>query len=82
MKTVITMGLLVFLVGCTDAKFAKFTNMGNQAQIECFSGGKQIYEGHSTGKVISEESSDGYFFKEKGTGKLKEVSGNCVITYD
>lgn len=40
-----------------------------------------IYEGESTGKVSSELSSDGYFFVDKKDGKLKEVSGNCVIEY-
>jgi hypothetical protein len=38
-----------------------------------------IYEGRSTGKIKSEAQSDGYYFIEKGSGKLMEVSGNCVI---
>ena len=34
----------------------------------------------STGKVSSEEHSDGYYFMEKGTGKLIEVTGHLIIT--
>jgi hypothetical protein len=34
---------------------------------------------HSTGKVISEENSDGYYFTDKATGKLVEVSGSVII---
>lgn len=34
----------------------------------------------SSGKVLSEESTDGYYFKDKETGALIEVTGNLVIT--
>lgn len=77
---VVAVGLAV-LTGCTDAGMAKVTNLGNSAYIECWSGDTKIYQGISTGKVKSEASSDGYFFKDRADGKLKEVSGNCVITY-
>ncbi len=36
----------------------------------------------STGKVESSDSSDGYFFVDAKDNKLKEVSGNCIITYE
>lgn len=74
--------ITLLLVGCTDARMSKLTNLGNSAKIKCYSGGMVIYDGESTGKVKSEETSDGYFFKEKGTGRLLEVSGNCIISYD
>jgi len=77
----IVMMLSIWSVGCTDAKMARWSNLGNSASIACYSGGKLIYEGASTGKISSELNSDGYFFKEKSTGKLMEVSGNCVIIY-
>ena len=74
---------LVFLgIGCTDARWGKFTALGNPASVLCYSGGKLIYSGKSTGKVVSEASSDGYFFRDAKSGKVMEVSGNCVITYD
>ena len=74
--------LFFSLWGCTDAQMAKFGGLGNEAKVKCWSGGHVIYEGTSTGKVQSEANSDGYFFKDKASGKLMEVSGDCVITYD
>ncbi len=83
MKKLIPMTIALLLAaGCTDAKFEKMTNFGNSASIQCYSGAQVIYDGRSTGKIKSEENSDGYYFKEKQTGNLKEVSGNCIITYD
>ena len=52
------------------------------ASVTCYSGGKIIYQGKSTGKVFSENSSDGYLFEDAADGKLKEVSGDCIILYD
>lgn len=74
--------LLTFIVmfGC-DATIGKFTSLGKSAYIKCHSGGKVIYEGTSSGKVLSEKDSDGYFFKDKSTGSMLEVSGDCVIRY-
>lgn len=59
----------------------KLKAYGGSANIKCYSGEKLIYEGESTGKVQSEANSDGYNFVDKKNGKLKEVSGNCVIEY-
>ena len=82
-KGLILVGLLALsTTACTDAKMAKLTALGNTATIECYSGEKLIFSSKSTGKVSSEASSDGYFFKDSHDGKLKEVSGNCIITYD
>lgn len=73
---------LFLICGCTDATIGKFKALGDSAHVTCFSGGKLIYEGCSTGKVKSESSSDGYYFQDKRTKKVMEVSGNCVIIYD
>ena len=69
-------------IGCTDAFMGKVASLGSSATIECYSGGKLIYSGTSTGKVSSEQNSDGYFFRDEDTGNVMEVSGNCVITYE
>jgi hypothetical protein len=69
------------LLGCTDAAFSKLTNFGGSATVRCYSGGTLIYEGKSTGKVISEAQSDGYAFRDAADRKLKEVSGDCIIDY-
>lgn len=82
MKKLITVAaVIVGLSGCTDAGFAKITSMGDSARVKCWSGDTVIFDGESTGKVISEQNSDGYFFKDKADNRLKEVSGNCVIEY-
>lgn len=82
-KGLILVGLLALsTTACTDAEMAKLTALGDTSTIECYSGEKLIFSGKSTGKVSSEASSDGYFFKDASDKKLKEVSGNCVITYD
>ena len=76
---------LIFLLGaggCTDAQRGKLGALGEAARVECWSGGKLIYEGVSSGKLSSESNSDGYNFVDAKTGKFMEVSGNCVITYD
>ena len=54
---------------------------GSPAYIICYSGGKVIYDGHSTGIVQNESKSDGYYFEDAATGRAKSVSGQCVIDY-
>ena len=77
---VCVLGLFVGLSGCTDAERSKLFAFGGEHTVRCYSGGTVIYEGTASGKVLSEDSSDGYYFKDKATGRLMEVSGNCVIT--
>lgn len=77
MKKLLLIAML--LVSCTDGRISKFKSYGKSRSIVCWSGNTVIYAGKSTGKIQSEANSDGYFFTEKGTGKLMEVSGNCVI---
>lgn len=73
---------LITITGCTDAEMGKLSSYGGSARIECYSGTLKIYDGKSTGKVSSAEQSDGYYFVDKADNKLKEISGNCVITYE
>jgi hypothetical protein len=72
--------LLISLIGCTDAGRAKFGGYGDKFKVEMYSGGQKVREWTSTGKVLSEEGSDGYYFNDSETGKLIEVSGDVVIT--
>lgn len=81
-KFVLILLAMFAAIGCTDAQFDKYANLGNSGHITCFSGNIIIYDGFSTGKILSEENSDGYFFRDKSNGKLMEVSGNCIITYE
>lgn len=75
--------LIVLLSGCSDAARSKLSNRltGEEASVKCYSGDLLIYDGVSTGKISTEQSSDGYYFREKSSGDLVEVSGNCVIRY-
>lgn len=82
MKRYLLLVFLLPLVGCTDASRGKITSLGSSATIKCYSGGTLIYDGRSTGKVRSEAQSDGYYFRDEATSKMKEVSGDCDITYD
>lgn len=72
---------LLLIGGCTDAEVGKLRALGDPASVKCWSGGVVIFDGESTGKVESEESSDGYYFIDEKTGRPTEVSGNCVIIY-
>ena len=72
---------IIALSGCTDAARGKLSAYGGSAKIKCYSASEVIFEGESTGKVTSEANSDGYYFVDKADGRLKEVSGNCVIEY-
>lgn len=76
----IFMILILFLtLGCTDAKRAKLGAIGSSGHITCYSGGKVIYEGDSTGVISTEHQSDGWYFNEKGSNQLIRVSADCVI---
>lgn len=70
---------LALLAGCTDATLSQLSSVGTSGEVTCYSGGKEIYRGVSTGKISSEQGSDGWFFREQGTNKLIRVSGDCVI---
>jgi hypothetical protein len=72
--------VLTLLVGCTDAEYAQYEALGCPGHILCYSGGKVIYDGTSTGKIATEHGSDGWFLKDAKTGDLVRVSGSCVIT--
>lgn len=55
--------LLFFIIitGCTDAEWSQYTTLGQRAEIVCRSGGQISFHGISTGKVLSEKNSDGYY---------------------
>lgn len=81
-KVIIALAAVAALTACTDGMMGKVKAYGGSATVECYSGTLLIFKGESTGKVSSQEQSDGYYFVDKADGKLKEVSGNCVITYN
>lgn len=76
------MVLCLAFAGCTDAFTSRIAAYGEPARITCYSGGKLIYDDCSTGKIVSEQNSDGYVLRSATTDEAIEVSGNCVITYN
>lgn len=71
--------LLFAFAGCTDADWGQVSALGEAAVIDCYSGARQIYHGHTTGKLNAEAHSDGWYFIETTTGHLVRVSGACVV---
>ena len=71
--------ICLFMVGCTDAEYKQYSTIGNVGTITCWSGGVMIYTGKSSGKIASENGSDGWFFEDSQTHELIRVSGDCLI---
>jgi hypothetical protein len=81
MKKIIIIAILfIGLNSCTDAGQSKMFGYGKDYKIEMYSGGKLVKTWYSSGKVLSEENSDGYYFQQKITSKIVEVTGDIVIT--
>ena len=68
----------VLMGSCTDATISKIGGYGDTFTVKVL-GPDTIITYHSTGKVISENGSDGYYFNDRETGKLIEVSGTVII---
>lgn len=80
-KLVFASLLIVSLASCTDATQAKIGGLGDEFKIEVLNcDGSVTHSWVSSGKVQSEANSDGYYFMDKHTNKLIEVSGNIIIT--
>lgn len=79
-KLAIIVILAATLTACTDASKAKIGGYSNRHKVEMYSGGKLVRTWVSSGKVQSEQDSDGYYFNEEETGLLVEVAGDVVIT--
>jgi len=78
-KTITFLALTIIAVSsCTDASRSKIGGYGNTYKVTVI-GGDTTMVFHSTGKVLSEDKSDGYYFTNESNGKLVEVSGNVVI---
>lgn len=79
-KLLVLSVIAVASFGCTDAKFSRATNFGQSADVTCYSGGKAVYQGQSTGKLINLEG-DGISFVEKGSDDLLELRMDCMVRY-
>lgn len=79
MNKILILFCILFLTSCSDAKFSKFTRFYKEVNVICYSGGKTIYEGYSTGQIESIHNSDGWYFEDKSTRNLIIISGDCVF---
>lgn len=81
MKKLLIYCPLFLILSCTDAGIAKIGGIRNEFKVELVNcDGSVTRSWISTGKVLSENNSDGYYFVDKVSGKLIEVSGNIIIT--
>ena len=71
--------VVLSIANCREATKAQWSALGSDGHIKCYSGGQLIYEGISNGKISTENQSDGWFFKDKKSGGLIRVSGDCLI---
>jgi hypothetical protein len=81
MKNIVLLTLLL-LTGCYSANRAKMLSTGRDHHIIQYSDGVKVGDWISNGRVFSEEHSDGYFFADKATRKVVEVSGDIGITIE
>jgi len=80
-KLILLSFTLLFTFSCSDAKKAKIKGRGSEFTIEMLNcDGAVVRSWISTGKARSEQNSDGYYFMDKATGLLVEVTGNIIIT--
>ena len=71
--------ILFFAFSCSDAQKAK--RLGSEFRIEMLNcDGAVARSWISTGKVRHFQKSNGFYFKDKATGLLVEVTGSIIIT--
>jgi hypothetical protein len=68
----------VLLGGCYQASFNEATTFGDY-NIRAYNGGVLIEQYITSGAAQSENSSDGWKFINKKTGKLTKLSGGLII---
>lgn len=81
MKKIALLITAVVAFGCTDAEQSKMGGLGDKFSVELVNcDGTITHKWISSGKVLSEANSDGYYFMEDKTDKLVEVTGTLIIT--
>lgn len=80
-KLFIILILALVSISCTDATMSKMGGYGDEFKVEMVNCDGTVSKSWiSSGKVLSEVNSDGYFFKDKTSGALIEVTGRLIIT--
>ncbi len=76
------LALTIVLASCSDAEKSAMSAWGQKHRVKMFSGGQVVGEWTSTGKIVNESNSDGYYFKDDKTGKMVTVCGDVTITVE
>ena len=80
-KVLLILGVTLSLTACTDADMSKLGGYGSKFKVEMINcDGSVSREWISSGKILSEVNSDGYYFTDNKTKKLIEVTGRIIIT--
>ena len=80
-KLILLSFILFFAFSCSDAQKARREGRGSEFRIEMLNcDGTVARSWISTGKVQSGQSSEGYYFMDKATGLLVEVTGSIIIS--
>lgn len=70
----------VIMSACKDSTMAQYKALSKPHIITLYAAdGNVIKSWESTGSVSNEAQSDGWFFEDKTTGKLVEVTGTIII---
>jgi len=77
---VLVVAVTTVLTSCTDATTSQLGGFGDKHKVEMYSGGELVRTWIATGKVLSTESSDGYYFRDQACDCNVEVSGDVIIT--
>lgn len=79
-KLALIVVILVCMTACRSSQMAQWGALGSDQKITLYSSsGSVIREWVSDGKVSTENGSDGWFFRDRATGKLVRVTGTVVI---
>lgn len=71
---------LVALTACSDAKQKAFSALGQPRRVTFYpANGDSIRTWVTTGKIVQESNSDGFYFVDDKTGLLVELYGPAVV---
>jgi hypothetical protein len=71
--------LTTTLGACSGGEMAKISAWGQPHAVYAYSGNALIGRWIATGKIENEAGSDGYYFKDKQTGRLQQMSGSTIM---
>ena len=79
-KLIFALAILATMTACRSSYMAQWGALGVDQQVTLYAGnGAVLRQWTSDGKVSTESGSDGWFFRDRTTGKLVRVTGTVVI---